>query len=133
MNLFIMIMTTIMFTILYILPSRIISMTFKTSAWSITIKNDRLAEMLIAEKNTWGIATDFDKRNKMSLLGIISYILILPQIVFIPYNWLVYIQTGSGRWCEVELTYFFMAFFFYFIAISIKIKEGIKFSKGEIW
>ena len=133
MNLFMMILTTIMIPIFYIYPSRSISMTFKTSSWSITIKNNRLAELLIAEKNTWGIATDSRKRNKMSLLGIISYIVFLPQIAFMPYNWWVYIKTGSGQWCEAEQTYLWMAMLYYFIAASIKLKEAIKYSKGEIW
>ena len=133
MNLFMMILTTIMIPIFYIYPSRSISMTFKTSSWSITIKNNRLAELLIAEKNTWGIATDSRKRNKMSLLGIISYIVFLPQIAFMPYNWWVYIKTGSGQWCDAEQTYLWIAMLYYFIAASIKLKEAIKYSKGEIW
>lgn len=32
------------------------------------------AAMLIAYKNTWGISTSPEKRNKMSLLGAFSYI-----------------------------------------------------------
>lgn len=132
MNLFMMILTTMMIPMFYIYPSRIISMTFKTPSWSITIKNNTLAKVFIAEKNTWGIATASGRRNKMSLLGVISYIVFLPQIAFLPYNWWAYIKTGSGQWCEAEQTYLWMAMLYYFIALSIKIKEGIKFSKGEI-
>ncbi len=50
MDLFMMVLTTVMIPIFYIWPSRIISMTFKKSGRSIIIKNDKLAEMLIAEK-----------------------------------------------------------------------------------
>lgn len=69
MELFLMLLTTAMVPVWYIWPSRIVSMTFKSSGWSVTIKNDKLARMLIAEKNTWGTATFRGKRNKMSLWG----------------------------------------------------------------
>ena len=133
MDLFFMILTTVMVPIWYIWSCREISMTFCTFSKSITIKNDKLAELLIAEKNTWGIATDPQKRNKMSLWGVVSYIVFLPQIVFMPYNWWVYIKTGSGQWCEAEQDYLAVAIIYYFIALSIKLKEANKFHKGEIW
>ena len=129
MDLFMMILTTVMVPIWYIYPSRIISMTFQSSRRSITIKNVKLAELLIAEKNTWGIETDPGKRNKMSLWGVISYILVLPQIAFLPYNWWVYIKTGSGQWCEAEQSYLRTAMMYYMIALIIKLREAIKFQK----
>lgn len=97
MNFLLMLLVTVMVPTWYILPSRIISMTFNLFSKSITIKNDKWAEWLIAEKNTWGIATDSKKRNKMSLWGLIGYVVFLPQIVFILYNWWVYIETGVGK------------------------------------
>lgn len=53
---------------------RINAMTFKSLSRSITIKNEKLAGMLIAYKNTWGISTSVNKRNKLSMLGMISYL-----------------------------------------------------------
>lgn len=133
MDLFLMILTTITVSVWYIWPSRIISMTYKTFGWSATIKNADLAEMLIAEKNTWGIATDPGKRNKMSLLGVISYIVFLPQIAFLLYNWYAFFKTGSGKWCKAEQTYFALAMLYYMIGMIIKVREGNRFSRGEIW
>lgn len=135
MDLFFMILMTIMVPVWYIWPSRIISMTYKAFSKSITIKNAELAEVLIAEKNTWGneIAADPNKRNKMSLWGIIGYMLLLPQIVFLLYNWRDYIQTGSGQWCEAEQSYCWSAMLYYIIALHIKRKEATKFNKGEMW
>lgn len=133
MNLFFMLLRTVMFTIFFICPCRIISMTFNTFSRSITIKNNRLAELLIAEKNTWGIATDPGKRNKMSLLGVISYMVFLPQIAFIPYDWWVFIETGSMQWGDAEQACMAAATIYNIIVLSIKLKEAIKFSKGEIW
>ena len=133
MDFFLMLLVTVMVPTWYILPSRIISMTFNSFSKSITIKNDKWAELLIAEKNTWGIATNPKKRNKMSLWGLIGYVVFLPQIVFMPYNWWFYIKTGAGKWCETEKLYLAAAMFYYFIALFIKIKEAIKFSKGEVW
>ena len=131
MDLFMMILTTVMVPIWYIYPSRIISMTFQSSSRSITIKNEKLAKLLIAEKNTWGIATDPGKRNKMSLLGVISYLVFLPQIAFLPYNWWVYMKIGSRQWCEAEQSYLWTAMLYYLIALSIKLKEGIKIQKTK--
>ena len=132
MDFFLMLLVTVMVPTSYILPSRIISMTFHSFSKSITIKNDKWAEWLIAEENTWGIATDPKKRNKMSLWGLIGYMVFLPQIVFRPYHWLVYIKTGVGQLCEAEKSYLATAMLYYFVALFIKLKEAIKFSKGEI-
>lgn len=133
MDFILMLLVTAVVPTCCILPSRIISMTFNTFSRSITVKNDKWAEMLIAEKNTWGIATDPRKRNKMSIWGLIGYVVFLPQIVFMPYNWWVYIETGEGKWCDAEQLYLAAAILYYAIALSIKLKEAIKFSKGEIW
>lgn len=133
MDFILMLLVTAMVPTCCILTSRIISMTFNTFSRSITVKNDKWAEMLIAEKNTWGIATDLRKRNKMSIWGLIGYVVFLPQIVFMPYNWWVYIETGEGKWCDAEQLYLAAAILYYAIALSIKLKEAIKFSKGEIW
>lgn len=133
MDFFLMLLVTVIVPTWYILPSRIISMTFNSFSKSITIKNVKWAELLIAEKNTWGIATDPRKRNKMSLWGLIGYVVFLPQIVFIPYNWWTYIRTGAGQWCEAEKLYLAVAMLYYLIALFIKLKEAIKFSKGEVW
>lgn len=133
MDFFLMLLVTVMVPTWYILPSRIISMTFNSFSKSITIRNVKWAELLIAEKNTWGIATNPNKRNKMSLWGLIGYMVFLPLIVFMPYNWWVYIKTGVGQWCEAEKLYLAAAMLYYLIALLIKLKEAIKFSKGEIW
>lgn len=133
MDFFLMLLVTVMVPTWYILPSRIISMTFNSFSKSITIRNVKWAELLIAEKNTWGIATNPNKRNKMSLWGLIGYMVFLPLIVFMPYNWWVYIKTGVGQWCEAEKLYLAAAMLYYLIALFIKLKEAIKFSKGEIW
>lgn len=133
MDFFLMLLVTVMVPTWYILPSRIISMTFNSFSKSITIKNDKWAELLIAEKNTWGIATNPKKRNKMSLWGLVGYVIFLPQIVFMPYNWWFYIKTGSGQWCEAEKLYLAVTMLYYFVALFIKMKEAIKFSKGEVW
>lgn len=132
MDLFLMLLTTIMVPISYIWSSRIISMTYKTFSRSITIRNDKLAKALIAEKNMWGIATDLQKRNKMSIWGVISYVVFVPQIAFIPYNWWVFIKTGSGQWCEAERSYWAIAILYYAVVLSIKLKEAIRFCKGDI-
>lgn len=133
MDIFLMLLTTIMAPIWYIWPCRQISMTFKTSGKSVPIKNVKLAKMLIAEKNTWGIATSHENRKRMSLGGVIAYMVFLPQIAFMPYNWWIYFKTGSGQWCEAEQTYLWTAMSYYLIALIIKLKESRKFSKGEIW
>ena len=132
MDLFFMLLTTGMVPIFYIWPSRIISMTYKTFGRSVTIKNGKLVHVLIAKKNTWGIATDPDKRNKMSFWGIVSYMWLLPQLAFLPYNWWVYMKTGSGQWCKAEQDYLWTAVLYYAIALGIKLREARKFQKGEI-
>ena len=98
MDFFLMLLVTVMVPTWYILPSRIISMTFNSFSKSITIKNDKWAELLIAEKNTWGIATNSKKRNKMSLWGLIGYVVFLPQIVFMPYigGFILRQERGNG-------------------------------------
>ena len=42
-------------------------------------------------------------------------------------------RTGSGQWCELEQTYLWIAMLYYMIAMTVKLKEAIKFSKGQIW
>ena len=133
MHLFFMLLVTIMVPTWYILPSRIISMTYNTFSRAITIKSDKWAKLLIAEKNMWGIATNPGKRNKMSIWGVIGYMVFLPQIVFVPYHWWGYMRTGSGQWSELEQSYLWIAMLYYAIAMTVKLKEAIKFSKGEIW
>lgn len=133
MHFILMLLVTIMVPAWYIWPSRIISMTFNTFSRSITIKSDKWTKLLIAEKNIWGIATNPDKRNKMSIWGVIGYMVFLPQIVFMPYNWWNYLRTGSGQWCESERLYLWAAMLYYAIALIVKLKEAIKFRKGEIW
>lgn len=132
MDFLLMLLITIMVPTWYIYPSRIISMTFGTFNRSITIKTDKWAALLIAERNTWGIATNPEKRNRMSFWGVIGYMVFLPQLVFLLYNWWVYIETGSGKWCEAEQAYWTIATLYYFIALFVKLKEAIKFSKGKI-
>lgn len=126
-------LVTTMVPILYIFPSRIISMTYNTFSRSITIKSNKWAELLIAEKNIWGIKTDSGKRNKMSIWGLIGYIIFLPQIVYLPYHWWRFMRTGSGQWFEVEQSYLWTAMLYYAVGLAVKLKEAIKFSKGEIW
>ena len=65
MHLLLMLLVTIMVPTWYILPSRIISMTYNTFSRSVTIKCDKWAKLLIAERNMRGITTDPGKRNKM--------------------------------------------------------------------
>lgn len=133
MNILSLLFTTVFISACYIWPSRIISMTFKTFCKSITIRNENLAELLIAEKNTWGIATDPKKRNQMSLWGAFSYFLFLPQIVSFIYHWWIFFNTGSDQLCQKELGYLWLVWLFYAFALIRNIKEGNKFNKGEIW
>lgn len=42
-------------------------------------------------------------------------------------------RTGLGQWCGPELSYLWTAMLYYAIALAVKLKEAIKFSKGEIW
>lgn len=133
MKIFAMIFMTILILWLLIGSCRILSMTFKTFGRSVTIKNERLAEMLIAHKNTWGIATSAEKRNKMSWLGIFSYIIFLPEIFFVGYDWWIYITTGVVGLCSAEEDYLAIAAIYYTIAILRNITEANKFDKGKIW
>lgn len=133
MDILVMLFMTALILYFMIGACRILSMTFKTFSRSITIKNRKLAAMLIAYKNTWGIATSADKRNKMSLLGLFSYVIFLPQIVFLAYDWLFLITTGVMTQCEAEKTYLAVIGWYYAIAVCLKINEANKFKKGEIW
>lgn len=112
---------------------RIISMTFNSFARSITIKNKRLSALLIAYKNTWGIATSAKKRNKISLWGVFSYMVLIPYIIFIGYDFWVYFTTGVFEWCLAERVYLKIAAIYYMITIVIKLVEANKFNKGGIW
>lgn len=113
--------------------SRINAMTFKSFCRTITIKNEKMARILIAYKNTWGIATSIDKRNKMSIKGIISYILFFIEICFVLYDWWIFINTGVAENCSIEKNYIIMSIFFYLIALSTNIVEGDKFKKGKLY
>lgn len=112
---------------------RILSMTFHTFCRTITIKNQKLAKMLIARKNTWGIATGREKRNRMSLLGIFSWLVFFPQIFFVAYDSWVYFTTGVVEVCPAEEIYLAVAGPYYIVAMIIKIKEADNFEKGKIW
>lgn len=43
------------------------------------------------------------------------------------------LRQGAGQWCDAEKLYLAVAMLYYLIALFIKLKEGIKFSKGEVW
>ncbi len=119
--------------ILLVGACRILSMTFQTFSRTITIKSHKLAKILIARQNTWGIATSRDKRNRMSLVGAFSWLVFFPQIFFLIYDLWVYFTTGVVAVCPAEQTYLIVAGLYYIIAISIKIKEADNFEKGKIW
>lgn len=129
---FSMLVMTALKLILGIGACRIISMTFKTFGRSLKIKNRKLAEMLIAHRNTWGIATSVEKRNRMSLPGLVSYVMFLPQIVFLVYDWWLFVSSGAVGLCPWEETYFLMAAGYYLVMVSRNIKEADRFRKGEI-
>lgn len=118
---------------LIISACRINAITFKSFTRALTIKNRRLAKVLIAEKTTWDVSTSRDKRNKMSILGIVSWILFLPQIYFYLYDWWVFITTGVTRYCDMEMIYHYIVKWFYLITVSIKARESGKYQKGDIW
>ena len=120
-------------TMMMVYVCRINAMTFKSITKTYTIRNRKLVEILIAEENLWGVSTSLDKRNKMSMLGIVSYILFLPQIYFYIYNIWLFITTGDPRWCELEQAYITTMFFYYTITLVIKKVESGKYQKGEIW
>lgn len=112
---------------------RINAMTFRIFGRSITIKNRKIARALIAEKNTWGLGTSVENRNRMSVLGLISYILLLPEIVFVIYDWWIFLSTGIAGQVGGEKVYMGVTVWFYFVAMSINIVEANKFNKGKIW
>ena len=112
---------------------RINAMTFRTFGRSITIKNKKIARALIAEKNTWGIETSVEKRNRMSVLGVISYILLLPEIAFVIYDWWIFVSTKIAEQVWAEELYIIVTVWFYVVAISINIVEADRFRKGKIW
>lgn len=107
------------------------AMTFKTFGKSITIKNVALARILIADENLWRIKTSPDKRNKMSMSGIISYILFVPEIFFTIYDWWNYFSTGTTIYGAVEKNYFTVTMLFYVILLAKKTTEANKFNKGN--
>lgn len=113
--------------------SRVISMTFKTFGRSITIKNKKLADALIADKNTWGIATSAEKRNKMSLSGAFAYMLALPEIIFLVYDWYLFMKTAVVGWCPGEEPYLAVVTPYYIVGLLLNIHAANKFSKGELW
>lgn len=108
-------------------------MTFDTFSRSITIKSDAWVKLLIAGKNTWGIATDFKKRNKMSLWGVIGYVMFLPQLVLIPYSWWFCIKTQTRQWSEIVEGLLWISILYYLIALMKNISEADRFRKGKIW
>ena len=120
-------------TMMMIYVCRINAMTFKSFTRTYTIRNRKLAEILIAEKNTWGVSTSRDKRNKMSMLGIVSYILFLPQIYIYIYNVWRFITAGDIKWCEPAQKYLGIMTIYYLITLSMKKVESGKYQKGEIW
>lgn len=87
---------------------------------------------MIAYKNTWGIATSREKRNKMSLLGVFSYIVLIPQIICLTCDWYACFVTGEATDKAVR-SYGSITPLYYVIAVIIKLKESEKFNKGEIW
>ena len=133
MDWFRMLLVTFMWPSFVFWMCRINAMTFKSLSRSITIKNEKLAGMLIAYKNTWGISTSVNKRNKLSILGMISYLLFFLEIPFIIYDWWIFLSTGRAEQCFAEETYMAVTVWFYLIALSIKTIEASKFSKGKIW
>ncbi len=120
-------------TMMMIYVCRINAMTLKSFTGTYTIRNRKLAEILIAEENLWGVSTSRDKRNKMSMMGIVSYILFLPQIYIYIYNVWRFITTGDIMWGELEQEYLCVVSVFYLITFSIKKVESGKYQKGEIW
>lgn len=113
--------------------SRVLSMTFKTFGRSITIKNRKMASVLIAYRNTWGIATSANKRNRMCLLGVFAYMIVLPEIFFLICDWYIFVKTGVLGWCPGEEPYLALVTPYYVVGLLFNINEANKFSKGEIW
>lgn len=113
--------------------SRVLSMTFKTFGRSITIKNRRIAAVLIADKNTWGIATSAEKKNKMSLSGAFAYMIALPEIIFLMCDWYIFMKTAVVGRCPGEEPYLALATPYYIVGLLLNINAANKFSKGELW
>lgn len=132
MDLFSMLVMTALKLYFGIGACRIISMTFKTFCRSIKIKNRKLAEVLIAYRNTWGIATSVEKRNRMSIPGLISWVVFLPQIVFLVYDWWFFAVTGAIGRCSSEETYLLIATAYWIVMVFRNIKEAERFRKGEV-
>lgn len=132
MDLFSMLVMTALKLYFGIGACRIISMTFKTFGRSIKIRNRKLAEILIAYRNTWGIATSVEKRNRMSLPGLVSWVIFLPQIVFLVYDWWFFVTVRAIGRCPSEETYLLMAAAYYLAMVCRNIKEADRFRKGEI-
>ncbi|MCM1559829.1 MAG: hypothetical protein NC123_09810 [Butyrivibrio sp.] len=112
---------------------RVLSMTFKTFSRSITIKNRKAANVLIAYKNTWGIATSANKRNKMHLSGVFAYMMGLPEIIFLICEWFTFIKTGVARQSPEETSYIVLLATYYVVGMLRNINVANKFSKGAIW
>lgn len=132
-GIFLMLLVSLIAPTIMISSCRVNSITFKSFTRTLTIKNRRLAKILIAEKSAWGVSTSQDKRNKMSILGVVSWILFLPQIYFYLFDWWVFITTGVTRYCETEKTYLYLVNWFYLITSCIKASESDKYRKGDIW
>ena len=133
MNLLKLLLVSFFWPTFVFLICRINAMTFNTFSRSITIRDEKLAKVLIADENTRGIATSTDKRNKMSILGVISYMLLLPQIFFSLYDGMIFLNTAKVEQISVEKEYILITIWFYFIGLAIKTMEGDKFDKGKIW
>lgn len=123
----------LVFPAMMIYACRINAMTFKSFSRTYTIRNIKLTKILIAKKTTWEVSTSRDKRNKMSVLGLVSYILFLPQICFYIYNLWIFITIGDTKWCELEKAYNAIMCYYYLITLTIKNSESGKYQKGEIW
>lgn len=133
MPLLVIVLMTVLKLYCLIGASRVISMTFKTFRRSITIKNREMARVLIAYKNTWGIATSTNKRNKMRLLGVFAYMIVLPEIIFLICDWYIFVKTGAVGWCPGEEPYLALVTPYYVVGLLLNINEANKFSKDEIW
>lgn len=112
---------------------RINAITFKSFTRTLTIKNRKIARILIAEKTTWGVSTSREKRNEMSILGIVSWIIFLPIAYFYVYEWWTLITTGVAKEFKLGDLYMAIAGGFYLITVSIKDSESGKYRKGDIW
>ncbi len=132
-GIFRMFLGALLYPTFIIVACRINSITFKSFVRTLTIKNRKIARILIAEKTTWGISTSCDKRNKMSILGIVSWIIFLPEIFLYLYDWWIFLTTGVAGYCDMEMIYFYIVRWFYLITMCIKAGESGKYQKGDIW